>query len=63
MKNVVKDIYILGSLGIEIKKYFYWQNIDVETFCHCASTQALIPFHFKGKSLNGYSIDVFKNKN
>lgn len=60
-KNVLKEIYILGKSDIEIKKVFYWQNINVETLPVCKH-EALRQFHLKGKSLNGFIIDVFQNK-
>lgn len=63
VKKLLKDIYILGTLSIEIKKGFYWENIIVETFCQCATTQAPIQFQFKGKSLNAYFTDILKHKN
>lgn len=40
-KNVLKDIYIMGSSGIESKKGFYWENIHVKKFCQCTTTRAL----------------------
>lgn len=62
MKKLLKNIYILGSLCVEIRKGFTGKIL---MWRHSASMQLhrLWQFHFKEQSLNGCFIDVFKHKN